>query len=110
MLYERINLRVDIMLERGLIKEAQAIYDAGYDLSLPALQGLGYKQLFRYFAGECTLNEAIDEIKLETRHFAKRQLTWFKRDKRIVWFDVSRYADKSELNEVVYSLFQENIR
>ncbi len=105
LLYQRINLRVDMMLEQGLLEEARAIYQAGYDKSLPALQGLGYKQLFKYFSGEYTLDEAIDAIKLETRHFAKRQLTWFRRDKRIVWFDVSLYSSRDELNEAIYMLF-----
>ncbi len=104
-LYERINLRVDIMLEQGLLDEAKAIYDAGYDASLPALQGLGYKQLFKYFGGEYTLEQAIDAIKLETRRFAKRQLTWFRRDKRIIWFDISDYPNKDALNDAIYRIF-----
>ncbi len=104
-LYERINLRVDIMLEQGLLDEARAIYDGGYDASLPALQGLGYKQLFKHFAGEYTLDEAIAAIKLETRHFAKRQLTWFRRDKRIVWFDISEYPNMDALNAAIYENF-----
>ena len=104
-LYERINLRVDIMLEQGLLDEAKAIYDSGYDASLPALQGLGYKQLFKYFGGEYTLEQAIDTIKLETRRFAKRQLTWFRRDKRIIWFDISDYPDKDALNDAIYRIF-----
>ena len=105
MLYERINLRVDIMLRQGLLDEARAIYDAGYDPALPALQGLGYKQLFKHFAGEYTFDEAIEAIKLETRHFAKRQLTWFRRDKRIIWFDISQYPDKESLNQAIYKTF-----
>ena len=79
MLYDRINKRVDIMLEQGLVEEARAIYDRNYDRSLPALQGLGYKQLFRVFDGEYTLSEGIEAIKQETRRFAKRQITWFRR-------------------------------
>ena len=66
MLYDRINRRVDIMLEQGLVEEARAIYDRNYDRSLPALQGLGYKQLFRVFDGEYTLSEGIEAIKQET--------------------------------------------
>lgn len=105
LLYERINLRVDIMMEQGLLEEARAIFDKGYGASLPALQGLGYKQLFKHFSGEYTLEEAIEAIKLETRHFAKRQLTWFRRDKRIVWFDTSLYPDKDALNDDIYKTF-----
>ena len=71
----------------------------------PALQGLGYKQLFKHFSGEYTFDEAIEAIKLETRHFAKRQLTWFRRDKRIIWFDISQYPDKESLNQAIYKTF-----
>ncbi len=91
LLYERINLRVDLMMKNGLLDEAKRIYDVGYDAKLPAMQSIGYRQLFSYFSGVCTLNEAIEKIKLDTRHFAKRQLTWFRRDKRIVWHDVTDY-------------------
>lgn len=105
LLYERINLRVDIMMEQGLLEEARAIFEGGYDASLPALQGLGYKQLFKYFKGEYTLDEAIEAIKLETRHFAKRQLTWFRRDKRIKWFDISEYSHSDALNDAIYKTF-----
>ncbi len=87
-LYKRIEDRVDKMIGEGLIDEARAIYCQYRDTSLPALQALGYRQLFRYFDGSVTLEEAIDQIKKETRHFAKRQMTWFSRDCRIVWFDL----------------------
>ena len=100
-LYDRINRRVDIMLEQGLVEEARAIYDRNYDRSLPALQGLGYKQLFRVFDGEYTLSEGIEAIKQETRRFAKRQLTWFRRDRRITWLDVSTFESAEALGEEV---------
>lgn len=103
-LYERINLRVDIMLREGLLEEARCIFDKGYDLSLPSLQGLGYRQLFRHFQGSCTLEEAVEAIKNETRHFAKRQMTWFKRDNRIVWFDASEYADAEKMYDEMYKV------
>lgn len=89
MLYQRINLRVDHMMEQGLLEEAKMIFDAGYSPSLPAMKSIGYQQLFVFFRGECTLQEAVEKIKQDTRHFAKRQLTWFRRDKRIVWHDVT---------------------
>lgn len=104
LLYDRINRRVDIMIQSGLVDEARAIYDTGYDRSLPALQGLGYRQLFRVFDGECTLEEGIEAIKQETRRFAKRQLTWFRRDERIHWLDVSRFSEVNELGEAVCSI------
>ena len=87
-LYKRIEDRVDKMIGEGLIDEARAIYGQYRDSSLPALQALGYRQLFRYFDGAISLPEAIDQIKKETRHFAKRQMTWFTHDGRIVWFDL----------------------
>ena len=89
------------LLEQGLVEEARAIYDRNYDRSLPALQGLGYKQLFRVFDGEYTLSEGIEAIKQETRRFAKRQLTWFRRDRRITWLDVSTFESAEALGEEV---------
>lgn len=92
-LYERIDRRVDAMFARGLVKEARRICERGYARSLPAMQSIGYRQLFLHFDGECTLEEARAQIKLDTRHFAKRQLTWFLRDKRITWRDLTAFDD-----------------
>lgn len=94
LLYERINLRVDQMMERGLLDEARRIYDAEYDPTLPAMRSIGYQQLFSYFKGDCSLADAVDKIKQDTRRFAKRQLTWFRRDERIDWHDVTHWDDK----------------
>ena len=82
-IYERINKRVDKMIKIGLIDEAKKLYSLKH---LNALNTVGYKELFRYFNNELTLNEAIEEIKKNTRRFAKRQLTWFNKDKAISWF------------------------
>ena len=90
-LYERINLRVDRMMEQGLLEEARRIYDAKYNPDLPALRSIGYQQLFTYFQGDCSLEQAVEQIKQDTRRFAKRQLTWFRRDLRIHWFDVTEF-------------------
>ena len=95
-LYQRINLRVDHMMEQGLIGEARRIYDAGYDPSLPAMKSIGYQQLFAFFRSECTLQEAVEKIKQDTRHFAKRQLTWFRRDARIVWHDATNWDESRD--------------
>jgi tRNA dimethylallyltransferase len=91
------------MMERGLLAEAKAIYDANYDRALPAMKSIGYQQLFQYFKGACSLEEAVEKIKQDTRHFAKRQLTWFKRDERIVWHDVTHWDDVKEklMNDIV---------
>ena len=94
-LYARIDRRVDMMIQRGLLKEAEQIYRAGYNRMLPAMQSIGYRQLFDYFDGDCTLAEATERIKRETRRFAKRQLTWFRRDARIRWVDVTAYTDET---------------
>lgn len=87
-LYERIDKRVDIMLEMGLVDEVKSLIDK-YNLTsdMVSMQGLGYKEIFRYLQGEISLDEAIYIIKRDTRHFAKRQLTWFKREKDVIWVD-----------------------
>ena len=103
-LYERINRRVDIMMQSGLLDEVDALLKAGYDPKLPAMQGLGYKQLLAYRRGESTLDEAVELIKRETRRFAKRQLTWFKRDKRIHWLDMSEFKSAAEAANAACSI------
>lgn len=104
-LYARIEKRVDQMMAQGLMEEARGIWEKGYDPSLPAMQGLGYKQLFAYFAGACSLEDAVEAIKRETRRFAKRQTTWFRRDERIRWLDVTAYS-ASGLLDAACALFQ----
>jgi tRNA dimethylallyltransferase len=84
LVYQRIDQRVDLMMEEGLLEEARNLYPHRH---LNALQTVGYKELFSYFDGTCTLEEAVAEIKKNTRRFAKRQGTWFRRDKDIHWFD-----------------------
>ncbi len=86
-LYDRINRRVDAMMENGLMHELESLLKSGCNEQSQSMQGLGYKQLIKHLKGEYTLEEAIDRIKTETRHFAKRQLTWFKRDERIHWLE-----------------------
>lgn len=86
LLYERIEARVDEMIHCGLVDEARHIYEAYGETS--ALKAIGYKELVAHFKGETTLDEAVSLIKRNTRRFAKRQMTWFRRDERIVWFDV----------------------
>jgi tRNA dimethylallyltransferase len=91
-MYERINQRVDIMLNEGLLTEAEQLYP---HKELNALQTVGYRELFTYFDGECTLDFAIEEIKKNTRRFSKRQLTWFKRTENAKWFDY--LTDRNEI-------------
>ncbi|MDY0090625.1 MAG: tRNA (adenosine(37)-N6)-dimethylallyltransferase MiaA [Flavobacteriaceae bacterium] len=83
-MYERINLRVDLMMQNGLLKEAENLYP---HKNLNALQTVGYRELFDYFDKKISLEEAKEQIKMNTRRFAKRQLTWFKRTKNVMWFD-----------------------
>jgi len=96
-IYNRINQRVDLMIQEGLIHEAKALYEFK---SLNALNTVGYKELFNYFDGEWTLDFAISEIKKNTRRFAKRQLTWFRKNETIMWFDYEIPVEKiiSDLN------------
>lgn len=91
MLYNRIELRVDKMISEGLIEEVAKLKNLGCDESNTSMQGLGYKEILKYLNGECSLEQAIYELKLETRHFAKRQLSWFRRDERIKWFEIDKY-------------------
>ena len=85
-LYDRINKRVDLMIENGLIQEVENILDK-YSEFPTAMQGLGYKEIVEYLNGNCTKEEAIDNIKMQTRRYAKRQLTWFRKNKQTVWID-----------------------
>ncbi|MCD8390414.1 MAG: tRNA (adenosine(37)-N6)-dimethylallyltransferase MiaA [Firmicutes bacterium] len=98
LLYERVNRRVDIMLESGLVGEVKALREMGLTRDMQSMQGIGYKEIFDYLDGGKTLSEAAEEIKLASRRYAKRQLTWFRRDKRIHWLaaggDMARRAEE----------------
>ncbi|MBM6754758.1 tRNA (adenosine(37)-N6)-dimethylallyltransferase MiaA [Lactobacillus alvi] len=94
-LYARINQRVEQMMTRGLLTEARWLYDQGGE-KLPAGKGIGYRELFPYFAGECSLDEAIEKIKLDSRHYAKRQLTWFRNQEDCHWFDLVQGKNQTE--------------
>ncbi len=91
-LYARINSRVDEMMEKGLLGEVKRLKEMGYGRSLVSMQGLGYKELLAYLDGEYTLEEAVCAIKQHTRHFAKRQITWFKRERDVIWTEKQEYA------------------
>ena len=90
-LYARIDARVDAMMEQGLLDEVKKLRDMGYTRELVSMQGLGYKELLAYLDGECTLDDAVYIIKRDTRHFAKRQLTWFRRERDVIWVDKSAF-------------------
>lgn len=91
-LYERINLRVDQMIDDGLEREVRALKERGYTRNMVSMQGLGYKEMLDYLDGAYTLDEAVSVIKRDTRHFAKRQITWFKREWDVIWIDKQDYA------------------
>lgn len=84
-IYRNIDLRVDIMLKEGLVEEVKKLKEMGYSKELVSMQGLGYKEILAFLDGECTLSEAVYILKRDTRHFAKRQLTWFRREKDVIW-------------------------
>ena len=86
-LYQRIEKRVDMMLEAGLLDEVRALLDSGVPADAQAMKGLGYKELVPYLRGEITMDEAVYELKLGTRHYAKRQLTWMRREEDVLWVD-----------------------
>ena len=107
-LYERIDKRVDAMIEAGLVNEVQKLKDMGCSREMVSMQGLGYKEILAYLDGEYTLEEAVYIIKRETRHFAKRQLTWFKRERDVIWIDKQTfgYDDAAILTDMI-SILQE---
>lgn len=95
-LYERIDLRVDQMVEEGLVGEVEALKGRGYSRELVSMQGLGYKEILAYLEGEMSLDEAIYVIKRDTRHFAKHQITWFKRERDVIWLNKKDFAYDEE--------------
>ena len=110
-LYDRIDYRVDLMMKKGLVDEVKNLYDMGYHKDMVSMQGLGYKELLSYLDGECSLEEAVYIIKRETRHFAKRQLTWFRRDRDVIWLDKSayQYNDQRILTDMCRMLQEKGI-
>lgn len=92
-LYERINRRVDMMLEKGLVDEVSKLVGMGYDKNTIAMQALGYKEILAYLRGDMTLEDAVYIIKRDSRHYAKRQLTWFRRLEDVHWVKTDEFAD-----------------
>ena len=96
-LYERIDKRVDIMIANGLVKEIEKLKAMGCHRGQTSMQGLGYKEILDYLDGSCTFDEAVYILKRDTRHFAKRQLTWFRRERDVRWLDLDRYQGNTDL-------------
>lgn len=96
-LYERINYRVDLMLEQGLLQEVKSLVNSGYSLDLKSMQSIGYKQMGLYLKKEVDWEEAVRLLKRDTRRYAKRQMTWFRKDSQINWFDPLEYEKAAPL-------------
>ena len=96
-LYNRINDRIDEMIEEGLVGEVEGLLKNGLNETNISMQGLGYKEIVKYLKGECSLEDAVYELKLNTRHFAKRQLTWFRREKNVTFIDKSQFKSDEDI-------------
>ena len=105
-LYERIDKRVDLMMEEGLVEEVKHLKDLGCTKDMVSMQGLGYKEILEYLDGTCSLEEAVYMIKRDTRHFAKRQLTWFRRERQVTWIqkEVYDYDEEKILKAMISHL------
>ena len=99
-LYERINKRVDIMIQKGLVEEAKKVYN-NYEDSLYKISAIGYKELFSYFDGKVSLEEAIEDIKRESRRYAKRQMTWFRKEKDYMIYNLSEISEKEIIEDIL---------
>lgn len=99
-LYERINKRVDIMIQKGLVEEAKKVYNS-YGNSLYKISAIGYKELFNYFDGKVSLEEAIEDIKRESRRYAKRQMTWFRKEKDYLIYNLSEISEKEIIEDIL---------
>ena len=109
-LYQRINKRVDIMIENGLEQEVKNLLSMGYSKDLVSMQGIGYKEIIKYLDGEYTYDEAIEIIKRDSRRYAKRQLTWFRRYQDAKWFNLDEYDDLDRLEKDVLSYIESRIK
>ena len=108
LLYERIDRRVDEMMENGLVEEVQKLKDMGCRREMTSMQGLGYKEILSFLDGEIPLDEAVRVLKRDPRHFAKRQLTWFRRESDVIWVDKDKFAfDDEKILEYMLSVCRE---
>lgn len=106
-LYQNIECRVDEMIKNGFIEEVKMILDKGYSKEINSLNTLGYKEIIDLLDGKLTINEAVNRIKINTRRFAKRQMTWFNADKRIKWFEIDSYEELNNIAENILEDFYE---
>ncbi len=108
-LYENIEKRVDGMMEQGFLQEVEALKKSGVTRRMTSMQGLGYRELYDYLEGKYPLEEALRLIKRNTRHFAKRQLTWFKRERDVIWVNKDDYKDNDELVSYMCEIIHDKI-
>ena len=107
-LYQRIDARIDEMLLEGLVAEVEKLKEKGCHRGMVSMQGLGYKEILEYLDGECTLEEAVYKLKRDTRHFAKRQITWFKRERDVIWVDKDAFEyDEEKILQYMLAVLQE---
>lgn len=106
-LYERIEKRIEQMIEEGLVDEVKALKDQGCHRDMVSMKGLGYKEILAYLDGEMSLDEATDLLKKETRHFAKRQLTWFRREKEPIWIEKGEFKNEEDILAFMMELIRE---
>mgnify|MGYP000955326006 CR=1 FL=1 len=107
-LYQRIDERIDEMLLEGLVAEVEKLKEKGCHRGMVSMQGLGYKEILEYLDGECTLEEAVYKLKRDTRHFAKRQITWFKRERDVIWVDKDAFEyDEEKILQYMLAVLQE---
>ncbi len=110
-LYQRIDSRVDQMLRDGLVEEVRSLKERGYTKDMVSMQGLGYKEILTYLDGGCSLEDAVYQIKRDTRHFAKRQITWFKRERDVTWIDLCDFDhDEDKVLQKMLDLYHARIR
>lgn len=101
-LYDRINMRVDILMEAGLADEVRNLMNMGLTTEHISMKGIGYKEIMDHFLGKCTLEEAVEIVKKNTRHYAKKQLTWFRRYDKMNWYNISEYdSDNDAVEDIV---------
>lgn len=107
-LYRRIEQRIDQMMEAGLVEEVRRLKEMGCHQDMVSMKGLGYKEILDYLDGTCTLPEAVEILKRDTRHFAKRQITWFKREEDVIWMNKQDYAyDEEKILEAMLTILRE---
>ena len=110
LLYNRIDKRVDIMMEEGLLDEVKKLISLGCKRGMTSMDGIGYKEMLSYIDGEYSLDEAVELIKKNSRNYAKRQLTWFRREKEVIWLDKTIYKSEEDLlNTMINTLKEKGI-